>query len=44
MLTLSMAQSVTRLATDACLTANAEIASSIAGQSHTFVETDNDLR
>ena len=36
-----VAQSVTCLATDACLTADPEVASSIPTRSHTFVEIDH---
>ena len=36
-----VAQSVTCLATDACLTADPEVASSIPVRSHTFVEMDH---
>ena len=38
-----VAQSVTCLATDACLTADPEAASSIPVRSHTFVETDHEI-
>ena len=37
------AQSVTCLATDACLTADLGVASSIPVQSHTFVEIDHEM-
>ena len=36
-------QSVTCLATDACLTADPGVASSILTQSHTFVEIDHEI-
>ena len=36
-------QSVTCLATDACLTANPGVASSIPARSHTFVEIDHEI-
>ena len=36
-------QSVTCLATDACLTADSGVASSIPVQSHTFVEIDHEM-
>ena len=36
-----VAQSVTHLATDACLTADPGVASSIPARSHTFVEIDH---
>ena len=36
-------QSVTCLATDACLTADPGIASSIPARSHTFVEIDHEI-
>ena len=36
-----LAQSVTCLATDACLTADPGVASSIRARSHTFVEIDH---
>ena len=36
-------QSVTCLATDACLTADPGVASSIPARSHTFVETDHEI-
>ena len=38
-----VAQSVTCLATDACLTADPGIASSIPARSHTFVENDHEI-
>ena len=38
-----VAQSVTCLATDACLTADPEVASSIPVQSHTIVEIDHEM-
>ena len=38
-----VAQSVTGLATDACLTANPGVASSIPARSHTFVEIDHEI-
>ena len=38
-----VAQSVTCLATDACLTADPGVASSIPVQSHTFVEIDHEI-
>ena len=38
-----IAQSVTCLATDACLTADPGVASSIPVQSHTFVEIDHEM-
>ena len=38
-----VAQSVTCLATDACLTADPGIASSIPVRSHTFVEIDHEI-
>ena len=38
-----VAQSVTCLATDACLTADPGVASSIAVWSHTFVEIDHEM-
>ena len=38
-----VAQSVTCLATDACLTANSGVASSIPARSHTFVEIDHEI-
>ena len=38
-----VAQSVTCLATDACLTADPGVASSIPVRSHTFVEIDNEM-
>ena len=37
------AQSVTCLATDACLTADPGVASSIPARSHTFVENDREI-
>ena len=37
-----VAQSVTCLATDACLTADPGVASSIPARPHTFVEIDHD--
>ena len=37
------AQSVTCLATDACLTADPGLVSSIPAQSHTFVEIDHEI-
>ena len=40
---ISQAQSVTCLATDACLTANPGVASSIPVRSHTFVEIDHEM-
>ena len=39
----SVAQSVTCLATDACLTAYPGVASSIPVRSHTFVEIDHEM-
>ena len=39
----SVAQSVTCLATDACLTADPGVASSIPARSHTFVEIDHEI-
>ena len=39
----SVAQSVTCLATDACLTAIPGVASSILARSHTFVEIDHEI-
>ena len=36
-------QSVTCLATDACLTADPGVASSIPARSHTFVEIDHEI-
>ena len=39
-----VAQSVTCLATDACLTAIPGVASSFPVRSHTFVEIDHELR
>ena len=38
-----VAQSVTCLATDACLTADLGVASSIPVRSHTFVEIDHEM-
>ena len=38
-----LAQSVTCLATDACLTADPGVASSIPVRSHTFVEIDHEM-
>ena len=38
-----VAQSVTCLATDACLTADPGVASSILTRSHTFVEIDHEI-
>ena len=38
-----VAQSVTCLATDACLTADPRVASSIPAQSHTFAEIDHEI-
>ena len=38
-----LAQSVTCLATDACLTAHPGVASSIPVRSHTFVEIDHEI-
>ena len=38
-----VAQSVTCLATDACLTADSGVASSIPARSHTFVEIDHEM-
>ena len=38
-----VAQSVTCLATDACLTADTGVASSIPARSHTFVEIDHEI-
>ena len=38
-----VAQSVTCLATDACLTAYPGVASSISTQAHTFVEIDHEI-
>ena len=38
-----VAQSVTWLATDACLTADPGVASSIPARSHTFVEIDHEI-
>ena len=42
-LTGCVAQSVTCLATDACLTANPGVASSILARSHTFVMIDHEV-
>ena len=39
----SVAQSVKCLATDACLTADPGVASSIPARSHTFVEIDHEI-
>ena len=38
-----VAQSVTCLATDACLTADPGVASSIPARYHTFVEIDHEI-
>ena len=38
-----VAQSVTCLATDACLTADPGVASSIPARSHTFVDIDHEI-
>ena len=38
-----VAQSVTGLATDACLTADSGVANSIPARSHTFVEIDHEI-
>ena len=38
-----VAQSVTCLATDACLTADPGVASSIPARSHTFVKIDHEI-
>ena len=38
-----VAQSVTCLVTDACLTADPGVASSIPARSHTFVEIDHEI-
>ena len=38
-----VAQSVTCLATDACVTADPGVASSIPARSHTFVEIDHEI-
>ena len=38
-----VAQSVTCLATDACLTADPGVGSSIPARSHTFVEIDHEI-
>ena len=43
LLTGRVAQSVTCLATDACLTADPGVASSIPARSHTFVEIDHEI-
>ena len=40
---LLVAQSVTCLATDACLTADPGVASLILARSHTFVEIDHEI-
>ena len=40
---INVAQSVTCLATDASLTADPGVASSIPARSHTFVEIDNEI-
>ena len=40
---LPVAQSVTCLATDACLTADPGVASSIPARFHTFVEIDHEI-
>ena len=40
---IHIAQSVTCLATDACLTADPGVASSIPARSHTFVEIDHEI-
>ena len=42
-ITISVAQSVTCLATDASLAADPGVASSIPAQSHTFVEIDHEI-
>ena len=39
----SVAQSVTCLATDVCLTADPGVASSLPGQSHTLVDIDHEI-
>ena len=39
----TFSQSVTCLATDACLTADPGVASSIPARSHTFVEIDHEI-
>ena len=39
----AVAQSITCLATDACLTADPGVASSIPVRSHTFVEIDHEM-
>ena len=41
--TWGVVQSVTCLATDACLTADPVVASSIPARSHTFVEIDHEI-
>ena len=41
--TIHLAQSVSCLATDACLTADPGVASSIPVRSHTFVEIDHEM-
>ena len=41
--TTTVAQSVTCLATDACLNADPGVASSIPARSHTFVEIDHEI-
>ena len=43
LVTAQVAQSVTCLATDACLTADPGVASSIPAQHHTFVEIDHEI-
>ena len=43
LITGRIAQSVTCLATDACLTADPGVASSIPARSHTFVEIDHEI-
>ena len=43
MCTYRVAQSVTCLATDACLTADPGVASSIPARYHTFVEIDHEI-
>ena len=40
---LQTTQSVTCLATDACLTADPDVAGSIPARSHTFVEIDHEM-
>ena len=40
---INIAQSVTCLATDACLTADPGVASSIPARYHTFVEIDHEI-